>query len=192
MLIRLTKIKEREDAKHPRNISVGFEKYGIMVSEPEVGETFWIGTSFRTSPVTRIIDENTFETMNSIYHIERNAVEEEWKVGNHPSIVVSNKKVRNSNFPTPPNPEESRDEDMEHYGGYMICESIGNPEHAKLIAQALNFKRALEAIVNPVQYLQIEAEKEGSKLNGHMAVYAMKDPQFYIDIARKALDKLKE
>jgi hypothetical protein len=61
---------------------------------------------------------------------------ENWKIGNYKSCVVSDTKVKNTNFPSPPNPEESRDEDIEFYGGYLICESIGNNQHAKLIAAA--------------------------------------------------------
>lgn len=59
-----------------------------------------------------------------------------WKVGNHSSTVVSDTKINNSNFPVPPNKEESTDEEIEFYGGYLVCESIGNVETANLIAAA--------------------------------------------------------
>lgn len=68
---------------------------------------------------------------------------ENWKIGKHPSTVVSDVKVKNTNFPVPTNPEESRDEDIEHYGGYLVCESIGNFNHAKLIAAAPELLEAL-------------------------------------------------
>lgn len=59
---------------------------------------------------------------------------EEWKVGKCASTVVSNKKQRNTNFPIPPNPEESREEDIEYFGGYLVCESIANKLTAEKIA----------------------------------------------------------
>ena len=49
---------------------------------------------------------------------------------------------------------------------------------------------ALEKIANPIKYLQDEAEKEGAKLNGYMAVEISKDVNFYRDIARKALENI--
>lgn len=68
--IKLTKIKELEDAVVPGNIDEGFEKIGILLSEPVKGECFWVGTSFRTSLVTEVLENNTFKTMNSIYKYE--------------------------------------------------------------------------------------------------------------------------
>ena len=70
---------------------------------------------------------------------------ENWKVGKIESTVVSNKKIKNTNFPTPPNPEESRDEEIEYYGGYLVCESIGNKLHADIISAAFDM---LEFCVN--------------------------------------------
>lgn len=70
MKIKLTKLKELPDALHPNNIEEGFEKIGKMSQPPEVGHPFWID-NFRTSTVQNIIDENTFETYNSIYHWEK-------------------------------------------------------------------------------------------------------------------------
>jgi len=73
---------------------------------------------------------------------------ENWKIGNYKSVVVSNEKVRNTNFPCPPNAEESIDEDVEHYGGYLVCESIGNRDHAKLIAAAPDMLEALIELIS--------------------------------------------
>ena len=67
MEIKLEKLKELPDAKHPNNIEVGFIKTGNFVAEPEVGKAFYIGWNWRTSLVTEIIDANTFRTLNSIY-----------------------------------------------------------------------------------------------------------------------------
>lgn len=73
--IRIKKLKEADNPEHPDNIQEGFEKTvyteEAFVSEPEVGLPFWLGTVWRTSPVVKILSENTFETYNSIY---------EWKV----------------------------------------------------------------------------------------------------------------
>ena len=68
---------------------------------------------------------------------------ETWKVGTHPSTVVSDKKIQNTNFPSPPNSRESEDDETEYYGGYLICESVGNSQIAKLIAAAPAMKYAL-------------------------------------------------
>ena len=40
---------------------------------------------------------------------------ETWKVGTHPSTVVSDKKIQNTNFPSPPNSRESEDDETEYY-----------------------------------------------------------------------------
>jgi len=49
---------------------------------------------------------------------------------------------------------------------------------------------ALKKIANPIQYLQEEAEKEGAKSDGYMAIQLIKDANFYQEIARKALKEL--
>ncbi len=67
--ITLTKIKDtRFSGNHPNGINKGYIKTGNMINEPKVGERFVVD-SLRTSTVTRIIDETTFETLNSIYKI---------------------------------------------------------------------------------------------------------------------------
>jgi nitrous oxide reductase accessory protein NosL len=87
-----------------------------------------------------------------------------WTVGKQLSTVVSDTKVRNTNFPTPPNPEESRDEEIGYYGGYLVCESIGNPGNAKLIAAAPEMFDTLKSIVD-----YWNAPQEGKKsMNDHM------------------------
>lgn len=70
-----------------------------------------------------------------------------WKIGKQKSVVVSDEKIKNTNFPSPPNPEESHDEDVKYYGGYLVCESIGNTEHAKLIAAAPELLEVARALV---------------------------------------------
>jgi hypothetical protein len=69
--ITLTKIKELEDATHPFNIEEGYSRRGELISEPEIGQRFYVGWNWSTSPVREIIDENTFKTLNSIYKINR-------------------------------------------------------------------------------------------------------------------------
>ena len=76
MRIKLTKIKELEDALHPNNIIEGSEREGEFSEAPIVGKCFWmlcekdVDSWFRTSGVVEIIDENTFRTLNSIYRYE--------------------------------------------------------------------------------------------------------------------------
>jgi hypothetical protein len=66
MIVRLEKIGELDDAKHPNNFEVGYVTEGFCPSAPIVGHSFYV-SNFRTSRVTEIIDENTFKTLNSIY-----------------------------------------------------------------------------------------------------------------------------
>lgn len=68
--IKLTKLAEAPNPLHPNNIEVGFEKIGLNMGEPVVGEPYWVGMGWRTSPVVEIIDPTTFRTLNSIYKIE--------------------------------------------------------------------------------------------------------------------------
>jgi hypothetical protein len=73
---------------------------------------------------------------------------ENWKVGKHKWCVVSDVKQKNTNFPTPPNKEESNDSDIEYYGGYLVCESVGNDKAGKLIAAAPDLLEALKKLVD--------------------------------------------
>lgn len=70
-----------------------------------------------------------------------------WKIGKHPSCIVADKMVRNTNFPIPPNSEFSEDKEVDFYGGYLICESIGNMDDARLIAAAPEMLKALQYIL---------------------------------------------
>jgi hypothetical protein len=67
---RITKISDnRFNGDHPNNINEGYTREGYVLIPPEVGN-FCIVGHLRTSPVTKIIDENTFETLNSTYRLE--------------------------------------------------------------------------------------------------------------------------
>ncbi|SFK99040.1 hypothetical protein SAMN05216357_11040 [Porphyromonadaceae bacterium KH3CP3RA] len=90
-------------------------------------------------------------------------------------MVVSDKRVRNSNFPTPPNPEYSTDEYKDEYGGYLICESIGNRDDAQLITAAPEMLEALQSIVG-----YWNTPQKGS-LHQHL--------MHSLDLAQKAIDK---
>ena len=68
--IRLIKVKEADNPRHPHNIPEGYVVEGEFVADPEVGETFWVGQRWRTSVVQEIISPDTFRTMNSIYKVE--------------------------------------------------------------------------------------------------------------------------
>jgi len=72
MLIKITKLEELPDARHPNNIDVGFEKQ-LEIEEgivPMLGMRFPQMSYWSTSIVTEIIDDNTFRTLNSIYKWE--------------------------------------------------------------------------------------------------------------------------
>lgn len=70
--VRITKISD--DAfmgMHPNGIDVGYVKEGTIQREPELGERFYIGGSFSTSPVTQLPDsEGVFKTTYSTYKLE--------------------------------------------------------------------------------------------------------------------------
>lgn len=68
---------------------------------------------------------------------------QKWKVGTHPSTVVSDTIIENTNFPSPPNRHHSEEEEIEYYGGYLVCESVGNISLSKLIAAAPELLQAL-------------------------------------------------
>jgi hypothetical protein len=73
MKVKLTKIKSLLEGSHPNNIEEGYVKIGIVHKPPTEGESFLMTTNttwFCTSVVTKILDNNTFETMNSVYKWE--------------------------------------------------------------------------------------------------------------------------
>lgn len=78
-------------------------------------------------------------------------MKEKWSIGKIPSTVVSDTKVKNTNFPVPPNVDISDESDIEYYGGYLICESIGNNKHANLIASAPDLLRCLKEAIEDVE-----------------------------------------
>jgi hypothetical protein len=70
MKIKVTKISDCENPEHPDHIPPNYVRVGTLVEAPEVGKPFWLGFDWRTSPVTKVVDKRTFETMNSIYKWE--------------------------------------------------------------------------------------------------------------------------
>ena len=70
-MIKVTKHRELENARHPNNIEEGAVIVGEFVHKPEVGQAFWVKKTasnyWRTSVVTEIIGPKMFKTMNSIY-----------------------------------------------------------------------------------------------------------------------------
>lgn len=81
MRYKITKLKAVDNPTHGSFGYGDLEDYyeGYFTKEPIIGERFNLYpiTSFgkphlggiSTSPVTKIIDENTFETLNSVYRI---------------------------------------------------------------------------------------------------------------------------
>lgn len=65
--VKLEKLSESANPKHPNNIPVGEIHEGNFIDEPIIGECFWVGYNWRTSAVQEIITENIFRTYNSIY-----------------------------------------------------------------------------------------------------------------------------
>jgi len=72
--VKLTKLKDTKfEGAHPYGIDEGYEKIGIAINELEVGQFFYVQKGmrqFRSSPVTKINDDGTFNTQNSLYKIE--------------------------------------------------------------------------------------------------------------------------
>jgi hypothetical protein len=76
--VRLTKIEELPDAKHPNNKEIGYSKEGEIYNPLKVGERFILrlkptdawSNYWATSKVTEIVDDHTFKTLNSMYSIE--------------------------------------------------------------------------------------------------------------------------
>ena len=79
-LITLTKISELEDAKHPHNIPEGHKVRGWLINEPIVGDRFQVNYTWSTSPVTELLENDTFKTLNSLYKIERSIVADDCNV----------------------------------------------------------------------------------------------------------------
>lgn len=83
--IRIKKLEEVENPRHPNNIEVGFEKIGScpdvfvwngsVFGEPIIGNRFFVdydrGQTWSTSKVVEIISPNRFRTLNSIYEWEK-------------------------------------------------------------------------------------------------------------------------
>ncbi len=71
--VTLTKLSDdRFEGKHPNFIFEGHVEIGYMIVEPKVGDRFTLfydkkTPSFRTSIVTSILDNCTFQTLNSTY-----------------------------------------------------------------------------------------------------------------------------
>jgi hypothetical protein len=67
--VKLTKLRDCDNPRHPNNIIAGSQRIGNAHYQPTVGERFWVN-SFSTSLVQEILDDNTFRTYNSIYKWE--------------------------------------------------------------------------------------------------------------------------
>ena len=65
-----------------------------------------------------------------------------WKIGKHKSTVVSEEIIQNTFFPSPSESE------IEYYGGYLVCESVGNKEIAQLISAAPDLLEACRNLEN--------------------------------------------
>lgn len=74
MNVKVFKIEDSVfDGKHPKDINAGYERIGKAMGEVVEGEPFYIQTNrglFHTSRVTVVNDDNTFNTLNSVYKLE--------------------------------------------------------------------------------------------------------------------------
>jgi len=72
--VKITKVTDTKfDGKHPMGIFAGSERIGTVLHNLVTGACFYMATDkggFRTSPVTSINDDMTFNTENSVYKIE--------------------------------------------------------------------------------------------------------------------------
>ncbi|WAJ27592.1 hypothetical protein [Antarcticirhabdus aurantiaca] len=72
----------------------------------------------------------------------------------------------------------------------MKRDEIGLPQSPAQAAEGDVLKAALERIVNPIGFMQKQAEATGFKLDGHMAMTLSNDANYLKGIAQKALDAL--
>jgi len=69
--IKLTKLSDEVfNGLHPNNINPGFEIEGYELIPVIINEPYWVGTNWRTSTVTKIMDNGKFKTLNSTYKLE--------------------------------------------------------------------------------------------------------------------------
>lgn len=52
--------------------------------------------------------------------------------------------------------------------------------------------KALDSIAHPILHLKTEAEKDGCRLDGYMALQVVANKEFYISIATKALEMIQQ
>lgn len=72
-----------------------------------------------------------------------------WRVGEGSYVVADH-----------PVPEIRGSEEVEHYGGHLICESV-SPSNARLIAAAPDLLEALKAILEADEEAEAEFQKMG-------------------------------
>jgi hypothetical protein len=70
--IKIIKLDELIDARHPNNIPIGYVKILNINTDvfPKIGERFPKDCYWSTSVVQEIINEHEFKTLNSIYYWE--------------------------------------------------------------------------------------------------------------------------
>lgn len=62
-------------------------------------------------------------------------------------------------------------------------------EVTPILKEIANLRAALDKIANPIKHMQMEAQKEGSTMDGNIAIALSKDPEYLKDIARRALNQ---
>ena len=68
-IVKITKISDNSfGGFHPNGINEGYEKTGVLINPPKVGNKCIVGT-FTTSDVIAIISETRFKTVFSTYEI---------------------------------------------------------------------------------------------------------------------------
>lgn len=54
---------------HPNGINEGYVRTGVEIEPPTIGERYYVGHDFSTSPVVKINDDGTIKTTYSTYSI---------------------------------------------------------------------------------------------------------------------------
>ena len=70
MQVKLVKLQSLLKFAHPNGIEEGHVEEGEFRGSPVPGYPFWVGHFWSTTKVTKVLSDNTFRTLNSIYRWE--------------------------------------------------------------------------------------------------------------------------
>ncbi len=81
-----------------------------------------------------------------------------------------------------------RDRDVRKHVDMLNALTEAREERDKAQKETERLREALEQIAFPIKHLQQEAEREGAKLDGAMAIALSNDANWLKNIAKKALE----